>query len=222
MGKEYIREVMVLGSVPSLGRVILFDDMEDLLKWDKSGTGGDDTLEKSQTEVYNRDYALHAKTRVTNPLEDDYVVATRKLFQRPGKRYRLELSFFTDAGNSVDLYRFECEIYDGTYLHQVAVRYDAGNDKWQYFSSGAAWTDVTDGAQGLADNRWHHMLFEFDEANGEFIRIVSDSLEMDMSGISYRKSANAGAVAFDVNLRITANTAPPGEVYYDDVLVMEI
>jgi len=222
MGEEFVRRIMVLGDVPSLGPVIVFDDMEFLLKWTKSGTGGDSLLEKSATVAYNKDASLHLKTRTTNGVEGDAEVASRVLYQRSGKRYAFECIWMPDAAAGAKETIFEADIYDGALLHQVALKYDKVNDKWLYFAAGPAFTDVPGGAQSLQTGTWHRLRFEFDEASGLMRKMESDALLVDMSTLSYYSTASVVAVRLHCKITVVAGATPPGEVYVDDVLVMEI
>lgn len=222
MGEEYVRKVMVLGQVPLLGPVVLYDDIEGLLKWAKGGTGGDDTLEKDATVAYNGLASLHAKTRATNPAADDFVTALRHAYQRPGKRYRLELLWnFALSANAKNV-RFRVLLYDGTYLHTIELAYLPPNNKWQYLNSAGAMADVTDGAQALTEAAWHRVMFEWDENAGKYLNFVSDGLELDLSAVEYYKAANASAVRQTVMIYVTAVAGIPPEAWFDDVLLTEI
>lgn len=222
MGEQWIRRVMVLGSVPSLGPVMLFDDIEDLLKWSKTGTGADYVVEKSATVAYNGSACLHMQPKATSPADGDVVSAYRDLYQRPGKRYRVEMIWRFEVETTLQYARFSQTIWDGTNKHEVEVRFDAIAQKWQYLNSGGTWSDVIGGAQRLNNVAWHRMMIEFDESAGEFIQLVSDSLEMSLSGIKYKQAGDGVPVRYRSLVEIENTAAGRAEVYLDDYLVMEI
>jgi len=222
MGSEYIRQIMVLGLVPSLGPVVLFDDIEDLFKWVEGGTGGDTVFEKIATVAYNGSACLHVKTRTTNAAANDNILATRSTFQRPGRRYRLDVLFRLEVLANCKMLTFRCRTYDGSNLHTVAIRYDPQNTKWQYMNLAGAETDIVGGSQNLVAAGFHRLLVEWDESKGEYTKFICDGLEIDMSGLAYSKSASAGAVRILLDLEIKAQSTTPPEAYFDDVLVMEI
>lgn len=222
MGKEYVRNITVIGEVPSLGPLILFDDMEGLFKWGKTGTGADYTVEKDATVAYNGLACLHLATRASNPAEDDVVAAHRYLYPRPGKRYRIELLFQYENSTFCKLLEFDFSIQDGTYLHNIFIRYDPVNAKWQYKSAAGAWVDVVDGAQGLLQAGWHRLVFEFDQNAKEFKSLVCDAKEMDLSGIRYQVAGNGADQYAKLDFKVVAGSTTPPEVYIDDVLIMEI
>lgn len=222
MGEESIRRIMVLGSVPSLGPVVLFDNIEDLLKWTKADGVGDSVLEKSQTLVYNGDQALHIKSRTTGAAENDEVYAQRELYQRPGQRYRFECFFAIDEDEQAKYVDFLIYVFDGTLQHVVSVRHDPVNHKWQYLNPGATLTDIPGGAQHLQRDTYHRLLLEWDAVSKEYIKFVCDALEQDLSGTAYYSGSDPAAVRMLLKIGLTAGGTPPGELYFDDVLVMEI
>lgn len=222
MGEEDIRRIMILGSVPTLGPVMLSDNMEDLLKWTESGSGGDTVFEKCTTLAYNGSACLHMKTRTTNAVEGDVVIASRFSFQRPGKRYRFECLFKHVMDAATKELFFQIYVYDGTNYHNSILKYVVAGPKWQYYTTGGAYVDVPGGSQFLAEEGWHRFLVEVDNHLGEYIRFVCDGLEIPMSGLPYRKGASAQAVKMFVILEAMAGVSPPADAYFDDVLVMEI
>lgn len=222
MGKEYEREITVQGSVPNLGPVLLFDDIEDLLKWVEAGTGGDSVFEKIATVAYNGSACLHMKSRTTNAAEDDEISGYRDTIMRPGKRYRMECLFRPDASAQSKLVFFRALLYDGTNSHNAQVRWDEVNTKWQYLNSVAGWTDVPGGSQDLVADQFHRFLLEWDLSSGKYIRFVCDGLEVDLSGVSFYVTADASATIMRLDVGMFAGAAPPGELYFDDVLVLEI
>lgn len=211
-----------MGEVPSLGPVILFDDMEELLKWTKIGTGADYVVEKSQTEVYNKDYGLHIATRATDPADGDYVKASRSVMSRPGKRYRGECMFWSSLGASVANLSMEFDILDGVDLHEPRVRWDVEAERWFYYSSAGTWVWLSTADCFPSGSNWHRLLLEWDESSAKYIRLVCDAMEIDMSALSYKKTGGVGALYMSVRLYLEAAGAAQVHAYVDDVLVMEI
>lgn len=222
MGEEYIRRIMVLGEVPSLGPVMMFDNMEDLLKWTKSGTGGDDLLEKSATVAFNGSASLHIKTRVTNAAADDLVKASRNFYQRPGQRYSLESIFMVAVNANCKVVDFEFSIMDGVTRHYPGVRYDPVNGKWQYRTGATAYSDVPGGAHDLAENRWHRLKFKVDENKKQITGLTADGLELRDLELAYYSVAGVLPVLAGFDLSIVSVGVTPPEAYFDDVLILEI
>lgn len=222
MGEEYIRQILLLGYVPTLGPVVLYDDMEGLQKWTFELAAGDFVLEKSATVAYNGSASLHMKTRTTGAVAGDLVGGYRTSFQRPGKRYRVEFLMRIDVSASAAATWVQCSVCDGMNAHYIKFYLDEVNAKWQYLDSANNLVDLTGGTQDLVADQFHRVMFEFDEESGKYITFVCDGLEVDMTGISYRKAASASAVNMKIEFVVVAGATPPGELYIDDVLVMEM
>lgn len=222
MGKEYAREITVMGSVPHLGPVLLYDDMESLFKWVKAGGAGDSVFEKSDTVAYNGTSSMHMKTRATDAAENDEIAGWRDTFLRPGKRYRVECLFMPDASGQSKFVLIEPKIWDGTTYHLLGVRWDEAGSKWQYRAAGPVWSDIPGGGQTLVADQFSRMLLEWDQNLKTYSRLVCQGLEIDMSGLGYSYVADGVPTLMRLDLGMTAGAAPPGEVYFDEVLVMEI
>lgn len=222
MGREFIRQIMVLGSVPTLGPVILFDDMEDLFKWGDWGTGGDFVNEKQGVIAYNGSNAGHVKTRTTGAQATDAQESRRAIFQRTGKRYMAECLWIPDAAAQMELFRFGFLIYDGVVLHEVHVAYSMAGEFWLYLASGGTEAFIPGSTQALQDGVWHRLLIEIDQNKGYLIRLVSDGLDLLGLELPYQKQGNNTPTQAWIKIGLKAGATPPGEIYYDDVLVMEI
>jgi hypothetical protein len=222
MGEEYVRRIMVLGSVPSLGPVILFDDMEKLLKFTAVGTGADFVCEKSQVQVYNEDYSLHVATRATDPADGDYVSVVRSIMSRPGKRYRGECLFWSSLGAAVASIDFWFGILDGAEYHEVKIRWDQEAERWFYYSSAGAWAELPLASSYPSASNWHRLMLEWNQISGKYIKMVCDAMEVDMSELSYRKTASVGSLSMHAYFRVEAAGAAQAHAYFDDLLVLEI
>jgi hypothetical protein len=222
VGEEFVRRIMVLGSVPSLGPVILFDDMEDLFKWTAGGTGGDVVHQKLTTDAFNGSACLHMKTRATGATAGDILTSQRYIFQRPGKRYQVECIFKLTDTTKVRGFDVGVVLFDGIYSHSGIFRYSGANSRWEYYVIGTGWVAVPGGSQDLGDAVWHRMALSFDENSGKFLSLVCDGKVVDVSSISYSQSGVVGSVYAFFYIGLTAETTTPPEAFVDDVLAMEI
>jgi hypothetical protein len=222
VGQEYIRQITVLGSVPSMGPVILYDDFESLLKFTMNGGTGDSTFALDAAVAYNGDHSLHMKTRATAAAENDWIECQRLSFQRPGRRYSFEVTwnYSTVLANKEIL--FQLFIADGAMAHACTLKYLPNSSKWQYLNSAGAYSDVPGGSQLLYAGGWHRLMFSLNEDSGKMIKVVSDGLEIDLSDLSYYQNAAVTGVYASAMVRAIAHTSPPAEVWIDEVLLMEI
>jgi len=222
MGEEYIRRVMVLGEVPSLGPVIVFDDIEDLLKWAKGEGVGDSVFEKDITYAYNGSACLHMKTRTTDAAALDQIDAHRFVAERPGRRYRYEIFWrFPDRAKTLEVW-FDSEIVGAGNIYRAGVQYLPNANVWAYQDAGGTFVQVPGSAQKLEPLGWHRLTFEFDLSKEKYIKMVSDGLEIDMKDLAlYSVSSDLGHY-MKVFVRLVTSGAAAAEMYFDDVLVMEI
>ena len=222
MGQEYIRRITVLGEVPSLGPVMLFDNMEDLFKWVEAGNMGDSVFEKIGTVAYNGSACLHMKSRTTGCASGDVIIAKRTLYERPGKRYRFEMLWRFEAKANCEKMTVRSKVYDGTYVHYVYLYYDAQNDKWRYTNSAGVDADVPGGAQLLNPATFHRLQMGWDQNSQMWVKMVSDGMEIDMSTLQYQRAASALAQRHELEIELAVQATTPVEGYVDDVLVMEV
>jgi hypothetical protein len=222
MGMEYIRQIMVLGQVPSLGPVILFDDMEGVLKWTAGGSGAGYAVTRDGTIAYNGSYSLKCVSRVAGAVEGDVVSCYRYIYPRPGERYKLECLFNHVSDADTKMLRFSVAIDDLAYLWYAEIRYDAINHKLQYLTLAGAWVDVVGGSVNLYATGWHRFSFSFNKASGKYISVTLDGKDISLEGIDMY-STGSGAVYYgQVTIEGTAGASCPANYYIEDILIMEI
>lgn len=221
MGEEYKREIVVMGSVPTLGPVDLYDDMEGVLKWTGDGDGADWTVEKLSTDAFNGNACLHLKTRTTSPAADDGVTAKRSFYQRPGKRYRMEMIWKHGSLATSEWVRFQFLIDDGVDEHIGGVMCSVQAERWYYIRY--------DGGTALLDDppilpqalMWHRMAFTFDENTGLYGQLTADGQVVDMSDLKYFKTGVSVPTKAEVTVGISSAGATPPDMYVDDLLILE-
>jgi len=221
MGKPYIRQVEVIGLVERLGRVLLFDDLEDLFKFDSAGTGTDWVVEKSTTVAFDKNASLHMITKATSPAAGDYVIAWRRFPVPYGKKISLECLFRFETLTNEDKVIFMLEWYSETGFIRAMVRYDPIEQKWSYEASDGTFKDVPNGSQKLHNETFHRMRLIADFDKMEYIYLQCNDLLIDMSGIGMYYAAGAYTSRIAVKFRVNAETAARAEIYIDDVLVKE-
>lgn len=222
MGEEYLRQVLIMGLVPVLGPVVVYDDMEDLLKWTKGGTGGDDSLALDAALAYNDNKSLQLKTRATAGVEDDFVTATRSVIQRPGERYAVELLWRFDVTARLKGFSVEMVLYDGVEYHRCGVKYDMDNGIWMYSDGLTSWANIIGSDQAAAASAWHRLRFEFDKSRAKMITIVADGLEIDLTEYTYFSATSSTSSEAQLIIRVTAKTTTEPSVNIDDVMVLEV
>lgn len=222
MGEEYKRDISIVGMIPTLGPIVLFDDMEGLLKWDKDGTGTGYDVTKDDTVAYYGNSCLKMVTRAATPGVNDQVQAKRRLYQMPPGRYRVEMIFMCPDWSKVGKIEVYSQAWTAVGTWVAAMQYDGSTNKWMYNDSGGEFAEVPGGSQNLkCANAWHRMAFEYDRIKGEYIRLTSDSLEIDLRGVGMYTD---GGAAEEHRIWIIGYTAIAAQatLYLDNVLVKTI
>lgn len=222
MGAEYKRLSQIIGNVASLGPVLLYDDIEDTLKWAKSGTGADYTVEKSTTYPYVRTYGLHLKTKTTTPAENDYVKAQRSFPPRPELKLHLEFFLLPVNKTNCKLLKMLIEYDDLTYLHSIQLSYTNSNDTWTYMDSEGGETTIIANACEPMDDSWHRVVIEADLSTYKLIKFQFDSVTYDLSTASYYIE-DSGAESFaTIYFWLTSTGDGEAEYYFDSILLSEV
>jgi len=221
MGKPYVEQVEVIGLVEKLGRVILFDDIEDLLKWRGIGTGTDWTVAKSTTEAMNGAASLYVQTKATTPAIGDYAQGYRNIYLPGAKKMSLELFWLLTSDTLVSDIHFHLVYYDSTKRHTAALRYLPPEQKWMYRDSGAVFRDAPGGAQKLHTRTWHRVKIVIDYEKDEYVKLVSDALVIDLSGLKIETVSDTTGQVLQIGLRVITETAAQADAYFDDVFVRE-
>lgn len=222
MGEENVRRIMVLGEVPTMGPVVMYDNLEDVFKWTITGNAGDFAGTKDTTTVYNGGASMKLLTRITGAQAADYVQGLRTSFQRPGKRYAIECIWRPESATLISWVTFEFNILDGGFRHQGSIICDVEGARWYYRRSDGGEVELPDSPGTPAHQTWHRLRLEFDESTGKYIKLIADGKEVDMSALSYQKGVNVSPVKFEWFVKVVNVTTIAAEMYVDDVLIMEI
>jgi len=212
----------VIGNIPSQGAVLLFDDIEDLLKWTISGDGADYAGTKDTSVAFNKDASLKLITKATTPAVGDKVTALRDMPVPSSKRIEVTCFFRFDVQADTDLVQFELTYFDNTNQHVVRLVYDPVGEKWRYYNSSASTVDVTGGAQALLAGSFHRLRFIVDFSTDEYILLECDDLTVDMTGTACYTTAETTNKILRFAIRIQNELTNRAIAYFDDILVKEV
>jgi len=222
MGRPYIREIVVVGNIPSLGDIILFDDFEDLFKWSGTGTGTDWLVEKNTATAFNKSASLHIKTKATTPAAGDYVTAYRYIYLPPPLKLSLECFWYYVSDTLVDFFAIELIFQDGSYRTHGKVRFHPPESKWQYRDDTPAYVDIPGGSQKLNEGAWHRVALKLNFKDKIYSHLKSDDLEIDLSALKMQSVSDTTAKQLYVAVSVSAETNARAECYIDDLLIREI
>ena len=146
----------------------------------------------------------------------------------PKSRFGIEFEF--QCGETVtNITSFLCQIlyYDGTQYIQTHVKWLGTNQlKWQYYSSAGAYIDISSGDQELdfvATDQplYNNLKFVADMKNEEYVKLICNEKEFDLSGIAARTGADASAPRLAVTLVVTNAVIGARTLRVDNVILTD-
>ncbi len=177
------------------GRVFFLDKFENYYnaiteKWKQS----------AGTIALNTDYPKShgsCMSLTTGEDADDYATATLYLGSFPKGRFGVEVDLaILDNMDNISYFTIRINYWDGAFLHIAEVRW-LGQDvdrKFQYGISATEYGDIEDGdynVKAMADVPiYHNMKMVADFTKEEFVKLIFNNKEYDLTGISYRKEVD--------------------------------
>jgi hypothetical protein len=192
--------------------VILYDDIEDLLKWSSSLGGGH--LTKNNTIAYNGSYSL-----LNTSLDAD--AGVNQAFRRfPVTKGILDLKckFYLYDIAQTDYVIFEIAIYDRAGTWYAAIKFNIQTNTMQYYSSGA-WHDITNAPLSFMSEAWYECELKINIDSGQYISARINDFIFDVaSNVEFTAgpSSPRGEIGLN-NFRIAGGNS---EVYFDDVQLL--
>jgi len=212
------------------GAVFHIDDFENYNsviteKWVIDGTAA-----SGFTGVLATDYPLQGKYCVkltTGTTANDYVnMYLYKGMFRLEEKLGLEFAWQSPStATNIQYVQAYFENYDGTDVYQAAVKWlGTTNLKWQYRNSVGSFADVTDGSHNLhvaatTQPSYHHVKFVVDFKNSEYVRLMCDDKEFDLSGLGIGKSASATTPQLRMYIECATDTTTAVVMRVDGVVL---
>lgn len=211
------------------GRAIFIDTFENYFavlteKWALSGDAG-------YVTALNTDYPKQGKYAVkmtTNNVDTESCSIDLYLGAFPKGRFGFECDWmsFAQVANIEEI-KFDLQYFDGTNDIRSQVKWlGEANKKWQYLNSAGTYTDITGGAQDLEVEAtlyplWHHLKLIADLQNEEYVKLLSDWVEYDLSNIAVHSSANALSPLLNIDLTVKTGANNATTIYVDNIIITD-
>ncbi len=221
MGEEYTRRISILGNIPALGPVSLFDDLLDPLKWTESGTGGDTIFELDPSFSFSGKNSLHLKTRTAGAAQNDTITASRLVHIPPSKKVIASSVFYIPSKTAVLFMSFEFIYYDGTNHHTANILYYPGTPNWRYADADAGYTAIPDSGNQLLITAWHRLTFGIDFNNDLYGLVKINGRTFNLAAIPIYSDTGPPDEHLKVSVNIIAAGAAPAEAWLDTILAVE-
>lgn len=221
MSREYTRAHSIFGFLPFTGAVIVSDDFEGRLKYNKVDGAGDSVFEIDPSDSLSGDNSLLLKTRTTAAAEDDEISASRFVHLLPDKIVAFETVFTYPVVASLKSIGFRLFFYDGTIQHTALIQYLPNTPIWQYYNSSGSYSNITNSGLTLNVDTWHRVLLKVNFATDKFLSLHVDHLSFDLSAFALRTAGSAWNLALDHLVTICTSGAAPTQASIDRSIIYE-
>lgn len=221
MAKEYFRNMMSWGAIPYRGNIIVYDNMEGTLKWEKTGTGSGFQVTYSDTYAYYGTKTMIGITRIASAAEDDEIELNRTFPVKPSLICEMSFYFHTFLPTRVKYYR-SLMIYDDTVVaYAPGIRWVRSSGKWQYLDSAGSFQDITGAVQPYLTDTWHLVKMAFDFNTGKYIHLIADGEKFDLSAIAFQSGATSNSMYAAAYLAVVTAGANAASILIDDFAITE-
>lgn len=198
------------------GNVVFMEDFEgSSLKWDEDHTGSGGECYLTNDRSYSGDQSLYLYTGATS----GNITSIVRNFALPAQsKIGLELSF-SPVADKVS-YTIQVNFRDGTTQHVGYCLYDGNADKLQIYDGD--WVDVATSLSVTTTYQlWCHMKVVVDYATGDYVRVIFNNIEYDVSGYSMSDSASATDPRMYIRLMATVKEAINRYTYFDNFIITQ-
>jgi hypothetical protein len=210
-----------LGSIVSFDRrgdVVWMDDFEDNInRWYLTGLGTGSDIALSTTRAHQG--AKSAALTPGNAVDDWACISKSTGAVIPSK---IGFSIATTITDEIDHYIIEIEYYDGTKDHIAKLRYDRINKTLAYFSSAETYTTFAEGIK-LKEYPalFYNLKLVIDVNSREYVRVLTDTVEYDLSGIGYTTYNSTDPPLLTVSYKVVNNDTGNFTVYADNAIITQ-
>jgi len=199
----------------SKGKVLFQDNFEGTLKW--SNMSKDSTA----TRMRSGDSCGKIQSAGANPWTTNsrcYGITTNP--EILNSKIGIEFYFQPDTitGTELSAITFKGTVYDGTTAHNVGLKYDFVNTKFQFWNSAGSWEDITGASITLTADYYYRVKIVFDLATDYYDKIEIGSDVFDLSSEALETGASA-VYRFYCLLSVIGIDANQFDVYFDDFTV---
>lgn len=213
------RTCSMLGKTPGASRIVVFDDFEDRLKWKGDGLLPMGIISKSQTHVYNGNWALKVGREVWAPngmvWRDYYRLITgcaENVFLIQGRVYFPTVGGVRGVG--IGFWRRSAGVD-----RRWGVRVHCATGRMEYFTDEGTWEYRLGGAWAMGRDCWHLFGMVLDVRDQDYGELVCNGESQSMADLKGFESASESGDKCSV--RVWVGQSAGGTVYgwFDDVVV---
>lgn len=201
--------------------ILLLEDCEGIDVWDGSGTGSDYAVDFITQAAFYGSKGLQIQTKTTTPTDGDVVAATRLLPMPAGDRVVIRMRVQTVFISTLDHYYAKFHVHDGSREYAAAIRVSLATPKLEYLDLGGSWVEVSGYGQKGTNYSWHILEFQVDVGSKEYLSVLYQGIETDLSGIKYQDVGASVLRYTKIELAAEAAAGDSVKVYFDAIYVGE-
>lgn len=198
------------------GQVLLMETFENgLQRWIPATVGAGASIAHDPTSALTGGYSVKM---IGSTAEGGYARIQHHSGVRPVGRAGLSVAFALST--TIEAVGFFFSQYSSTGLVHGAVRYLESGTKLQYTDANNAWQDVAVWtACGRYDQAYNQVKFVVDLDAAEYIRVLANGTEYDLSGTAVHTVAGGYAPYYDIYILFEGRTGQADYCFIDDVIV---
>ena len=210
-----------LGSIDTFdrrGNVLWLDDFEDgIKKWIVTLTGGRGSV------VWDAEHPHHggfSALLTTGNVTGDMTRVSRDFPVPVVSRLGCELSCTRDE--YIDNIHLELLLYDGTYKHDVDIKWIEADERWQYYGSDGLWHDLEPTMfLPSANFIFNTIKVVADFTTGYLARLIANSTLYDLSSYQYRKTGSLLEPRLEIEFDITTKLDGEAAAHLGSVIITQ-
>ncbi|MBA7569126.1 hypothetical protein ES708_10864 [subsurface metagenome] len=221
MGREYTRNISVIGAGETPLGLLFADDFEHLLKCKKLQGEGDAIFELDPSIALRGNQSLRMMTRTTDAAEGDYIAALYNLFMIPSRRIAAIFHFRLPSLTTPEYVQFQIKDYDGVNYHSASIFFYPNTPVWTYLNIGGTETAIPDSATKLYADTWHRLTLYLDLANDLYISAYINSFLLSISNLSINVDTSEYGPFTQLTIKTETAGANPVDINIDHISLLE-
>lgn len=217
MAKEYTRTQSIIGNIPALGPILLYDNFENNFRW-TDNSGNDAKVIQSLSKPFDGSKSAYFLTDFANTAQAQCQFLTQVGLSNI---IYCEFMFYLVTQAKMTNFKFELIYKDGVNNHTSGVNWLRATSKWQLFTDSGDFADLTGGGQSLYNGAWNRMAYAFDINTDKYTFFRCNNLTVDATGVSLFNEENGGTSYLDAFLTLIDAGAANAEAYVDSLLIRD-
>lgn len=202
-------------NITSGGQILLFDDMEGLLKWQQV----DASVALINTDAFNGLQCLQI-----DAVAGAIAQARRYFSIQNYNKITLSCKFNIETNANLNFLAFEFCFYSKGRIYQAYARYNPATTNWQISDTTGAYVTILTTPTGLTQRAnvagpWHHLEWTLDVYNCQHLALKNNALSWSGKQAYYQAATTGGDQCY-IGIHVDANAAVDCYALIDDLMII--